>query len=89
MRIMTKVIYLLSIVAHVMGNSVGRWSTCPSCDIGNRSQDLQWVPVPNMGLCMYGYDPFEMRCKSKRSYNQDEDKASITFPSRISDGKTF
>ena len=60
MLIMTKVIYLLSIVAHVMGNSVGRWSTCPSCDIGDRSQDLQWSPVPNMALCMYGYDPFEM-----------------------------
>ena len=30
------------------------------CDIEKRSEGFQWTPVPNMRLCMYGYDPFEM-----------------------------
>jgi len=43
----------------VRGNSVERCPACPICDIGD-ADDLQWSPVPNMNLCMYGYDPFEM-----------------------------
>ena len=37
-----------------------RCPACPPCDIEKRSEGFQWTPVPNMGLCMYGYDPFEM-----------------------------
>ena len=55
-----KLNYLLSLVAVVCGNSVERCPTCPACDMGDRSDDLQWSPVPNMALCMYSYDPFEM-----------------------------
>ena len=55
-----KLNYLLSLVAVVCGNSVERCPTCPACDMGDRSDDLRWSPVPNMALCMYGYDPFEM-----------------------------
>ena len=55
MMIVIKLCFLLSLVALVKGNSVERCPACPRCDI-----DLEWSPVPNMALCMYGYDPFEM-----------------------------
>ena len=47
-------------MALVSGNSVEKCPACPACDMGDRSDDLQWSPVPNMALCMYGYDPFQM-----------------------------
>ena len=60
MMIVIKLCYLLSLAALVKANSVERCPACPACDIGQRSDDLQWSPVPNMALCMYGYDPFQM-----------------------------
>ena len=43
-----------------LGPNQFRCPACPPCDIEERSNAYQWTPVPNMGLCMYGYDPFEM-----------------------------
>ena len=60
MMIVIKLCFLLGLKVPVRGNSVERCPACPNCDIGDRSQDLQWSPVPNMALCMYGYDPFQM-----------------------------
>ena len=51
-----KVYYLLCLAALMIENTVGRSTE------GKSSNYLhwQWNPVPNMALCLYGYDPFEM-----------------------------
>ena len=38
---------------------------CPAClpcdsNLERRNDAFQWTPIPNMALCMYGYDPFDM-----------------------------
>jgi len=33
---------------------------CPTCSVKDRSMGFQWTPVPNMQMCMNGYDPFLM-----------------------------
>ena len=33
---------------------------CPTCSVKDRSIGFQWTPIPNLQMCMNGYDPFLM-----------------------------
>ena len=34
--------------------------TCIPCDIEEQARGLTYTPIPNMGQCMKGYNPFKM-----------------------------